>query len=340
MATIRDVAKLAGVSVSTASRILSKSDKETYSKDTRAKVLRASTELGYRPNLAARSLVSGQTRIVAAVFPRIYDTPFTALASLQILSSIEAYCSENGYHLLLSSPQIKDGSVDANFVNLLASGYLDGIIIDGHFHIEPIMEVLEQFDLPTVMLGYHPHPYSLRSDNFLGGKLLMEYILELGHRCIGIIDLPEGMSPAADQRLAGIKAAYEACGLDFNSLPRIHARFSSDSGAEATAALLEAHPHVTAIAALNDRMAMGALRQLQEMGYRVPDQINVIGYDDLPQTREFNPPLTTINQHLPKWGTMAMTMLLELFEGRQPESVILPPKLVVRKSTAPLNRST
>jgi LacI family transcriptional regulator len=336
MSTIRDVAKRAGVSISTASRILSNSTKETYPKTTQDKVWKASEELGYRPNLAARALVSGETRLVAAVFPRIYDTPFTALASLQILSSIEAFCSENGYHLLLSSPSIRDGKVDQNFINLLSSGYLDGIIVDGHFHVEPIMEALEGFNLPTVMLGYHRHPYYLRSDNYLGGKLLMEYILQIGHRNIGVIDLPEGMNVAADERLCGVKAAYEACGLDYATLPRIHGKFSPESGAAAAAALLEAYPNITAIIALNDRMAMGAVRQLQEMGYRVPDQISVVGYDDLPQTREFNPPLTTINQQLNEWGALAMNMLLTLLDCREPEPMTLPPQLVVRKSTAPI----
>ncbi len=334
MTTIRDVAERASVSISTASRILSNSPSEKYSESTQAKVLRASLELGYRPNFAARALVSGKTNIVAAVFPRIYDTPFTALASLQILSGIEAYCSANGYNLLLSSPHVIDGSVDPHFVNLLAGGYLDGIIIDGHFRIDPVMEVLQRFNLPIVMLGYHPHPHYLRSDNFLGGSLLMQYILELGHRQIGIIGLPEGISPAADLRLQGMRAQMGQHGLDFDALPRVNGTFSSETGAAAAAQLVQAHADLTALIALNDRMAMGAIHQLQEMGRRVPGEISVVGYDDLPQAHESNPPLTTINQHLPDWGRLAMTILLELLDGRDPEPVVLQPRLVVRKSTA------
>jgi LacI family transcriptional regulator len=333
--TIRDVAKRASVSISTASRILSNSTTEKFAEATQARVLRASLELGYRPNFAARALVSGRTRIVAAVFPRIYDTPFTALASLQILAGIEACCSANGYHLLLSSPQILDGIVDAGFTNLLAGGYLDGIIIDGHFRIDPVMEVLQAFELPMVMLGYHPHPYYLRSDNFRGGSLLLQYIIELGHQEIGIIGLPDGVSLAADQRLSGMKSACEAHGMDFNRLLRIDGTFSSDSGAAAAAALLGANPGLTALVALNDRMAMGAVRYLQGNGYRVPDQISVVGYDDLPQVSDFNPPLTSINQQLPRWGELAMNMLMAQFEEREVESVVLEPQLVIRKSAAP-----
>ncbi len=340
MVTIRDVAKRAAVSISTASRILSNSTAEKYSAATQAKVLRASLELGYRPNFAARALVSGKTRIVAAVFPRIYDSPFTALASLQILASIEAYCSENGYHLLISSPQIKDGQVDASFVNLLAGGYPDGIIVDGHFRIDPLLEVLEQFALPTVTLGYHPHSYYLRSDNFLGGRLLMEHLLALGHRRVGLIASPDGVSLAAEQRLKGIQAACEAQGVDYKTLPRFDGTFSSDSGAIAATTLVNAHPDLTALIALNDRMAMGAIRHLQEMGYRIPEQISVVGYDDLPQAQDFHPALTTINQQLSSWGKLAMDMLLAQFEGREPESVVLPPRLVVRRSSAPPGKLT
>lgn len=335
MVTIRDVAKRAAVSISTASRILSNSTAEKYSAATQAKVLRASLELGYRPNFAARALVSGKTRIVAAVFPRIYDTPFTALASLQILSGIEAYCSENGYHLLLSSPQIHDGSVDVSFVNLLAGGYPDGIIVDGHFRIDPLIEVLEPFELPTVMLGYHPHSCYLRSDNYLGGRLLMEHLLELGHQRVGIIALPDGMSTAAEQRLWGIQAACDAQGVDYSTLPRYDGTFSSDSGAAGATALMGANPDLTALIALNDRMAMGTIRHLQEMGYRVPEQISVVGYDDLPQAQDFHPALTTINQQLSSWGKLAMELLLAQFEGREPEPVVLPPRLTVRRSSAP-----
>lgn len=334
MTTLRDVAKRAAVSVSTASRILSNSTKEKFAEATQIRVLRASLELGYRPNLAARALASGKSHIIAAVFPRIYDTPFTALASLHILSSMEAFCSENGYHLLISSPRIIGGKVDQSFMGLLASGYPDGVIIDSHFDIAPVMAALQQFRLPTVVMGYQHHPYYLRSDNFLGGKMLAQHLLDLEHRYIGVIGVADGVSLAADERLRGVHAAFEAHGLDFCQIARHDGTFSSDSGAAAAAALMADHPGLSALIALNDRMALGAVRQLQQMGYSVPDDVSVVGYDDLPQARDLNPPLTTINQQLSDWGTLAMSMLFDLFEGNEPQPVILTPLLVVRQSTA------
>lgn len=328
MATIRDVAKRANVSASTASRILSNSTKEKYAEATRNRVLKASVELGYRPNFAARALVSGQTRIIAAVFPRIYDTPFRALASLQILSGIEAYCSDNGYHTLITSPKIIDGELDPNFIDLLSGGYLDGAIIDGHFNITPIMEFVSKLNLPLVILGHHPHTYYLRSDNLLGGRLMMQHLIDYGHQHIGIIGVPD-----ISERLRGVQLVAEESGMNFDNLPYAVGDFSEDSGAAAVTTLISQHPDLTALVAFNDRMAMGAINQLQSMGYDVPNQISVIGYDDLPRSSDFNPPLTTINHHLSQWGDLAMNMLLDIMNGNTPEPIVLEPRLVLRHST-------
>lgn len=330
MATIRDVAEHALVSVSTASRILSNSTKEKYSEETRRRVLLASAKLGYRPNFAARALASGQTRIIAAIFPRVYDTPFTALASLQIMAGIEAFCSDNGYHMLISSPRITNGELETNFIDLLASNYLDGVIIDGHFDISPIMTLIESWQIPVVVLGHYDHTYYLRSDNVAGGRLMLEHLVGLGHRRIGIIQV-EDMA----QRLAGVRLAALESGLAFESLPRYPGNLSEESGAAGAEALLRAHPDLTALLAFNDRMAIGALRQAQSMGYRVPDDVSVIGYDDLPRSRDLHPPLTTINHELPSWGERAMQMLLLMMQGGTPESVVIAPRLIVRGSTAP-----
>jgi DNA-binding LacI/PurR family transcriptional regulator len=332
--TIQDVANRANVSISTASRILSNSTKEKFADATRARVLKASEELGYRPNFAARALVSGETQIIAAVFPRIYDTPFTALASLQILSGIEAFCSDNDYHMLITSPKIIDGKLDTSFINLLSGGYLDGAIIDGHFDITPIMEIVTQSSVPAVILGeQQPHPYYLRSDNLMGGHLMMNHLIELGHRNIGIIAVPDIV-----ERRQGVERAAEEHGLDFASLPLEFGDFSEVSGATAAEKLISNHPELTAIAVFNDRMAIGAIKQLQSLGYKVPKQISIVGYDDLSRSSYFSPSLTTINHQLSVWGKLAMGMLLEIIQGKTPDSITLSPRLVVRESTiAPKN---
>ncbi len=327
--TIRDVADKAGVSVSTASRILSNSTKEKYAESTRKKVLQASEALGYRANFAARALVSGKTHIIAAIFPHNYGRPFAALASLQILSGIESFCSDNGYHMLLTSPREIDGALDANFTTLVLSGYLDGVIILGYFNITTIMGFLSKVDIPSVVLGHYDHPYYLRADDVEGGRLIMEHLIQLGHRRIAIIGANE-----IPQRLKGVRLSAQVHGIDITKFPSVIGDFSEESGAQAAEKLLCDYPDLTALIAFNDRMAMGAIKRLQEMGYRVPEQISVIGYDDLPRSNDFNPPLTTINHRLSEWGGLAMDMLLKLMNGDNPDPIILSPHLVVRQSTA------
>ena len=297
-------------------------------------VLQASVDLGYRPNFAARALVSGKTRIIAAVFPLIYDTPFRALASLQILAGIEEYCNDNGYHTLITSPKIINGEVDPHFIDLLSSGYLDGAIIDGHFDITPIMDVVSPLEVPLVVLGHHPHTYYLRSDNVLGGQLMMQHIIDLGHRNIGIIGVPD-----ITERRRGVQLAAEKNGIDFDQLQFAVGNFSGESGAEAAETLITNHPTLTAMVAFNDRMAMGAINQLQSLGYTVPGQISVVGYDDLPRSRDFSPPLTTVNHQLASWGELAMNMLLEVMQGKSPEPIVLAPQLIERESTSALTVS-
>lgn len=334
MVTIRDVAEEASVSVSTASRILSNSSKEKFAEETRQKVLLASEKLGYRPNFAARALVSGRTRIIAAIFPRVYDTPFTALASLQILAGIENFCSDHGYHMLISSPKITDGELESNFIDLLSGNYLDGVIIDGHFDISPIMALINHLQIPAVVLGHYDHTFYLRSDNNAGGQLMMAHLIALGHRRIGIIEVPD-----MTQRLEGVRAAAIAHGLDFESLPRYAGNRSEESGAAGAVALLRANPDLTALVCFNDRMAIGAINGAQGMGCHIPEHLSVIGYDDLPRARDFHPPLTTINHQLSAWGGRAMAMLLQVMQGETPESVIIAPKLIVRGSTAALREN-
>jgi DNA-binding LacI/PurR family transcriptional regulator len=328
VATIRDVAKLAGVSASTASRILSNNAIEKYPAETREKVLKASHELGYRPNSIAYALTSGKTRIIAGVFPQFYGQLFTEFSLLEMMSGIEAVCNDYGYHMLIASSSMPKG-VDPNLINLMDGGYLDGVIINGLFDITPIMEHLLNLQIPTVVLGHYPHEFSVRSDNAEGGQLLMEHLIELGHQQVGILSVP-----GITTRIDGIRRAADKHGLDFYAFPQYQADFTEESGARGAEYLVQNHPDLTAIIAISDLMAIGAINRLRELGYRVPEDISVIGYDDLPLSRSFYPPLTTINQELYKWGSLAMGMLLEVMNGSRPAPIKLTPKLVVRKSTA------
>jgi LacI family transcriptional regulator len=333
MPTLEDVAKRANVSVATASRILSAST-APFRGETRERVLRASRELGYKPNLPARALASGKSHIIAAVIPRVYESPFTALGTLQILSGIEEACNQRNYHVLISSPTVHDHAPDSSFMNLLTSGYLDGVILDGNFAIDPLLEAIRAQGLPAVVIGNTSHPYFLRGDSYAAGDLLMRYLLDLGHRQIGVIATPLNIHSAVDLRLAGMRAAAKAYGMNFDALPRVDGNLSQESALIAFRSLMTSYPTLTAIAALNDRMALGALRGAHELNIRVPDEITIVGLDNIPQAAESIPGLTTVDQQLEQWGGIAVEMLLDLLAGDTPQPVVLPVSLVVRGSSS------
>ncbi|MDL5055295.1 LacI family DNA-binding transcriptional regulator [Oscillatoria laete-virens NRMC-F 0139] len=334
MPTLEDVAEKAQVSVSTASRILTRDRNGRFSDETRQRVLNAAREIGYRPNLAARSLISGQSNIIGFVSPRVVDTPFTALRVLQILTHIEIACSERGYHLLLSSPRYVNGALDEHYMQLLSSGYLDGLIIHDENVNFSLLEPALEFGIPAVVIGNREHPYFVNGDDYLGGALQAEHLLQLGHRHIGVIGLPDNSHYAARLRLRGVMDVASRMGVSTETFYRRDGDFTSESGLAAAHYLLTHHPEITALLVNNDRMAIGALQAARQMGLRVPQDISIIGFDNLPQSADTTPPLTTIDQSVELWGEAAVAMLLRVRQGEQPVSRMMDTRLVIRETTS------
>lgn len=333
MPTLEDVARRAGVSTATVSKVLSNTP--YFTEATRNKVLLAVKEIGYVPNLAARALSSGRTQIIAVVFPYVYDAIFADPRILCVLEGIDAECNLRGYNLLISTPRLIEGSVDENYLQLIQSGYLDGVIALNHVPFASVLDPVIKKGIPAVSIGGPPSACSVSSDHHAGGVLIMEHLLELGHRRIGIITVPDSINTGTEQLLQGIQDAAQAGGLDFNSLPKAVGDYSTASGADCAAQLLRQHPDLTALLCLNDRMAMGALQEAHRLGLRVPEQLTITGYDDIPAAATTVPPLTTINQRSLTTGYEASRMLFELLNGQKPESKIIPVELVVRGSSAP-----
>ncbi|NJL93627.1 MAG: LacI family transcriptional regulator [Anaerolineae bacterium] len=333
MPTLNEVAQKAGVSTATVSKVLSNTP--YFSEATRQKVMQAVEELGYRPNLAARALSKGKTHVIGVVFPYIYDRVFTDPLVQRILEGVEGECSQRGYNLLLSTPQLAAQGPDENYLRLLHSGYVDGLVALDNVPVASVLEPARARNVPAVAIGYQPHAYYVHSDDHQGGQGLMEYILGLGHRHIGVITVRDGLNYSIRQRIAGLQTAAEAAGLNFAELPQIEGRFSLASGAECARTLLEQHPQITALACMNDRMALGALHYAREAGIAVPAALSVVGYDDISSAQHAVPPLTTINQQALQLGRMATRMLFELLDQTEPASVVLPTELIIRASAAP-----
>ncbi|MBI5670240.1 MAG: LacI family DNA-binding transcriptional regulator [Chloroflexi bacterium] len=332
MPTLEDVAKKAGVSTATVSKVLSNTP--YFTEATRLKVLQAVKDVGYVPNLAARALSSGRTQIIAVVFPHVYDPIFSDPRVLVVLEGIDAECRQRGYNLLLSTPRVVEGELDENYLQLIQSGYMDGVIALDHVPFAAVLEPVVNKGIAAVSIGGMAR-YSVNSDHYSGGRLLAQHLLELGHRNIGLIAVPEHINVGTDELMRGIRAGLRAGGLELDCLPQAVGDYSIDSGAACAATLLEQHPELTALLCLNDRMAMGALQQAHRLGRRVPADLSITGYDDIPAAASTIPPLTTVNQQSLTAGHEAARMLFDILDGQTPESKVIPVELVVRGSSGP-----
>lgn len=332
MPTLADVAKKAGVSTATVSKVLSNTP--YFTEMTRVKVMNAVEELGYVPHLAARALSSGKTHIIAVVFPNVFDTIFTDPLVLRILEGIEAECHAYGYNVLLSTPRLTRNRPDNHYQQLLTSGYIDGIIALDHFPSVSVIEPATKRGIPSVAIGHYPTTYQVQSDDYSGGWQLMQHIISLGHQQIGIIGVPEKSHYSIQHRLNGLKDSAQQSNLYFDDFPYSDGDFSEASGSKCAAKLLSKSPDLTAIICVNDRMAMGAIQYAREIGRDVPKSLSVVGYDNIPMAAAFFPPLTTVDQQAGDLGRAAARMLFEVLSERQPAPVKVPTYLVIRQSSA------
>ncbi len=337
MPTLEDVARRAGVSTATVSKVLSNTP--YFTETTRQKVTQAVAELGYIPHLAARALAAGKTCIVAVVFPYVYDAIFADPLVLAILEGIEAECSQQGYNILLSTPRLtRDDSIDEHYLRLIQSGYIDGAITLDNVPFASVLDPIHKKGIPVVNIGYHPTDYYIRSDDYGGGRLLMDHVLDLGHRAIGIIGIPHDLNFTTTYRIDGLRDAANARGIDFDALPNVEGDFSIASGAACAACLLEKHSDITAIICLNDRMAMGAIQQMRRFNRFIPEDISVVGYDGIAMADFFDPPLTTVSQQAPALGRAAARMLFDVLNRKSPDPLVFPVELIARQSSGQYER--
>ena len=338
MATLKDVALLANVSLSTASRILSATNHGSarYSQKTYARVIDASQKLGYRPNLNARALASGRSNIIALVYPRVITAPFAAPFIAKLIEHIEMHCSEVGFHMLLSAPKINNNEPEESYIKLMNSGYLDGVILIDSFNLPSLFDYPKRKNIPTIVAS--SETCSLQSDDQQGAYLLAKQVLSLGHRSIGFIGVHKSLKHRASIRFKGFKKAFEEENLSFNQCPRIDGDFSSQSGEQATKLLLNDHPELTAIMSLNDQMAVGAYRAARALGLDIPEDLSITGFDDLPIATELSPSLTTVHQPIAEMGQNLVDHLLILIEGQTPEQITLLPKPIYRESLSEVKR--
>lgn len=335
--TLIDVAKRAGVSRQTVSRVLN--GDPHVAEETRRRVEEAIRALGYRPNRAARSLARGQTNTIAVVVPYTAEYLFSDPHLLRFIAGVDQEANQRDFVLLVSSA--KSPHDLSAYERVAQLGGVDGIIVVETVPTAAGLDLLLQHGHPCVVLGYGLRGadcYCVHADDFGGARLGTLHLLSLGHRRIGVISGPDETVVAIEARLQGVRRTLAEHGYRLPDEYVVAGDFTPESGYEAARRLMSLPAPPTAIFALNDRMAIGAIRYLKEAGYRVPQDVSVIGFDDVPLAELFDPPLTTIRQPALEMGQQAARVLFDLIRGYAPatRTLVLPVDLIVRKSTAPL----
>jgi DNA-binding LacI/PurR family transcriptional regulator len=334
--TIKDVARAAGVSTQTVSRVIN--NRPDVSSETRKHVQNIIERLGYAPNVIARSLSRGRSNTLGVVgFGLQY------FGSSGVLTGIEKKSSDLGFSLLLSLLDKFESSRADQILRGLLSRQVEGIIwaVPG---IDQILEWLsakfENISVPVVFMNKFQsgEDVVVAMDNRLGGALATEHLLDQGYHRIGIITGPANWWEA-QQREAGWREAMQQAGIrDLEDLI-VEGDWSAASGEVGLHNLLAKSPHVEAIFASNDQMALGALQAARRMGLSVPQDIGLVGFDDIPEAPYFYPALTTVRQDLRILGALAVERMCDLIRARQREEEFVTelswvrPRLVVRRSS-------
>jgi LacI family repressor for deo operon, udp, cdd, tsx, nupC, and nupG len=337
MATIYDVAKRAGVSTATVSRVMS-GQKNVVSPATRRRVLKVVEQMGYIPNAAAKNLRTLRTRKILVTVPDI-SNPFFSL----ILQGIEDAAQREGYAVLVGDTQHNPDRED-RYAQMLPQKECDGLIFLGH-RLPAAAELLITSAAPKCAPVVNGCEFSsqlgvpsVHIDNAKAAFEAMDYLYKLGHRRIGVVSGPLA-SPLSRDRLRGATACAKAQDA-LDRLTVVNGDFSITSGVSAAERLLQTKTPPTAIFCFNDEMAMGVVETARRRGVKVPDQLSVVGFDDIRFARHIDPPLTTVAQPMREIGEGCVRLLLEILSGHtlEPVSVTLPHELTIRGSTAPPKR--
>ena len=339
MANIYDVARRAGVSTATVSRVFSQPD--VVAPATRSRVLAASTHFGFAPSAAAKLFRSQRTSKIVVSVPDI-SNPFFSL----ILQGIEDAAQREGYSVLVGDTQHTEKR-EERYALMVRRKEADGLIFLGHRLPREAAALIDSLAprCAPVVNGCEFSPRlgvpSVHIDNAKAAYGAMDHLYGLGHRRIGIVTGPI-ISPLSRDRLSGAtaRAKKEKATRDFVVM---HGDFSIESGAAAAERLLRRRERPTAIFCFNDEMAMGVIEVARRLGVHVPDDLSVVGFDDIRFARHTVPPLTTVAQPMRQIGEGTVHLLLHILadasDGEAPESVTLPHQLIVRESTAPPRRA-
>lgn len=335
--TIQQIADEAGVTKTTVSRIIN--DRPDVAPETRERVEKIIKQLGYKPSAVARSLSQGKSCTIGVIG---FGLEFFGIS--RVVTEIEAQANKRGYSLALSIIHEPEQNDVGTLIDELVSRHVDGIIWAVP-HIgnnrDWLLDALQDISIPIVCVSMEPHPdlTVVEVDNFVGGKLATEHLIEQGYQKIGVITGPSNWW-ASKRRVDGWKAAMKEAGYEVSPAWEIEGNWSAESGYRCAEKLLQESPDLEAIFACNDQMALGVQKASFALGIRIPEDLALVGYDNVPESEFFNVSLTTIRQGFTRLGKVTMQELEQKINRRSKnqkdssQAVLIEPELIVRKSSS------
>lgn len=330
---LEDIARLSGVSRSTVSRVIN--NHPNVSSRTRERVMEIIKRYNFQPNTAARALASQRSNVIGVIIPHIVSAVFSDPFFPLLLQSITSVASHLDYDVTLWLTSTED---NGNIINrVLSNRLLDGLIVASAVVDQPVLEKLEQRGKPFILIG-HPSTHQRTSANYVdvenenGAHLMTEYLIKSGRRRIAMIPGREEL-PSNQDRIVGYANTLEEYGIPANQdLIGPFGNFTEVGGYESMKYLLK--QEIDAVFCASDFMAFGAIRAIREAGLRIPDDIAVAGFDDMPGTESHHPPLTTVRQPIEELGIDAAETLIGILKDNisQPYQKLLPVELVIRES--------
>jgi len=331
--TLEEIGKLAGVSRSTVSRVIN--NQPNVRPNVRERVLQVISETGYHPNSAARSLASNRSRIIGLLMPSVLQSAFNDPYYPRILQAISYACNQHDYVVSLFLSQTVDEEQKL-IQRIVSSGLVDGLLVTANTADMPFVSTIQEYNIPFVQIG-RPRSGDMNQisyvdvDNYAGAHQATSHLIQQGHQRIAQIVTVQ--NTAGIDRDRGYRQALQERGLTVDEDLIELADFSEASGYRAMKALIPKHP--TAVFVQSDSMAIGALRALREDNIRVPQDIAIVGFDDLPIASTTEPPLTTVRQPIYRTGTIAVETLIDILNtSTEPaRHIILSVELVIRDSS-------
>lgn len=341
--TLHDVAKLAGVSVGTASQALNNNPK--VNSETRSRVIDAANTLGYVIKEKQDYLAAHQSPVKVIGVLSKHDVGDVTLVNpfySHICAGIEAECRKLGIGLMISGIEVDLHNRPVEWPAMLENKLVDGLIFVGT-HIEDIAQAVKNhLDVPIILIDSYTSNHAfdcILTDNYKGAEMAVQHLLDLGHRHIGLIGSKQHSVPSiAERRMAYIHTLQALGVFDENYI--YDSELSRPSAYEGALSIIRLHSEISAIFACNDDCASGVLAAVRELGLRVPEDISIVGFDNISISSEYVPPLTTVHVHKNWMGILGVRFLLE--RAANPEkpktTTLISTQLVVRKSTAPPRR--